>query len=350
MDTEERMKIVLNNVREVVTEEELRELMEEKAEPSAYIGIEPSGMMHVGQGMMCANKIKDMQEAGFHVKILLADWHAYINDKLGGDIEAIRICGEYIKDCFLALGVDTDKTEFVLATDLMDRIDYWERVLRVAKSNSVARIKRAVDIMGRESEETAADSSMLLYPSLQVTDIFELGVDVAYAGMDQRRAHMLARDTADKQDWKKPVALHTPILSGLKGSGRMDAASKGKMSKSDPDSCIFIHDEPEDITRKINGAYCPPEVEGNPILEMTRYIILPSTGELHIDRPEKWGGDLHYDTYEQLEKDYVEDQLHPADLKKAVAQSLSDILKPVRDYFEEKGENYVKLKNVLEAQ
>ncbi len=348
MDTEERMNLMLNNVQEVVTEDELRDILNEVSNPSAYIGIEPSGMMHVGQGMMCANKIKDMQEAGFHVKILLADWHAYINDKLGGDIDAIRVCGDYIKDCFLALGVDASKTEFILATDLMDRITYWERVIRVAKSNSVARIKRAVDIMGRGSDETDADSSMLLYPSLQVTDIFELGVDVAYAGIDQRRAHMLARDTADKQGWRKPVALHTPILSGLKGGGRMDAANKGKMSKSDPDSCIFIHDEPDDITRKINGAYCPAEVEGNPILEMSRYLILPATGELHIDRPEKWGGDLHYDNYEGLEKDYVEDQLHPADLKKAVATSLSDILKPVRDYFNDKSENYDELKSILE--
>ncbi|MFO8110678.1 MAG: tyrosine--tRNA ligase [Thermoplasmata archaeon] len=349
MNTEERMELVMNNVQEVVTEEELRDLLKRNSNPSAYIGIEPSGMMHVGQGMMCANKVKDMQEAGFHVKILLADWHAYINDKLGGDIEAIRVCGEYIKDCFLALGVDPDRTEFVLATDMMDRITYWERVLRVAKANSVARIKRAVDIMGRDSQETEADSSMLIYPSLQVTDIFELNVDVAYAGMDQRRAHMLARDTADKLGWKKPVALHTPILSGLKGTGRMDAANKGKMSKSDPDSCIFIHDDPKDISRKINGAYCPPEVEGNPILEMAKYIVFTSTDELHITRPEKWGGDLHYESYEELEKSYLNEKLHPADLKSGVANALSNLLKPVRDYFKEKPDNHEKVKNILES-
>ena len=348
MDTEERMELVMKNVQEVVTEEELRSVLEKDSAPSAYIGIEPSGMMHIGQGVVCANKVKDLQEAGFHVKILLADWHAYINNKMGGDIDAIRVCGEYIQDCFLALGVDPDLTEFILATDIMDRIDYWERVLRVAKANSVARIKRAVDIMGRDSEESEADSSMLLYPSLQVTDIFELDVDVAYAGMDQRRAHMLARDTADKLGWKKPVALHTPILSGLKGTGRMDAASKGKMSKSDPDSCIFIHDEPKDIKRKINGAYCPPEVEENPILDMARYIVFPSMGELKITRPEKWGGDLNFSSYEELEQMYLSEKLHPADLKSGVADALTIILNPVRAYFREKPENYVRVKEILE--
>ncbi len=347
MDTEERLAIVLKNVQEVVTEQEMEELLESKDNPSAYIGFEPSGMMHVGQGMVCANKIIDMQKAGFHVKILLADWHAYINDKLGGDIEAIRRCGEYIKDCFLALGVDPDNTEFIFATDLMDGIGYWERVLRVAKSNSVARIKRAVDIMGRDADETEADSSMLIYPSLQATDIFELDIDVAYAGIDQRRAHMLARDTAEKMGWKKPVALHTPVLSGLKGGGRMDAVKDVKMSKSDPDSCIFIHDAPEDVHRKIKGAYCPPDVDGNPILEMAKYIVFPSLGELRIERPEKWGGDLHYTDYRDLEKDFQDDELHPADLKMGVASALVKMLEPVRKYFEENPENHENMKKMM---
>ncbi len=343
MDLEERLELVLHNTDEVVTEDELKELLLQKENPSAYIGFEPSGLMHVGQGMVCAEKIKELQRVGFTVKILLADWHAYINDKLGGDIDTIKVCGEYIKDCFIAMGVDKEKTRFIFASELMDRMGYWERMLRVAKSNTVARIKRAVDIMGRDMEEAEADSSMLIYPSLQATDIFELGVDVAYAGIDQRRAHMLARDTADKLGWPKPIALHTPILSSLKGEGRMDSSDK-KMSKSDPESCIFVHDGPEEIREKVNKAYCPKEVKGNPIMEMCRYIIFPNKNELKIERPEKWGGDLHYDSYSELEEDYLEERLHPADLKKAVAGTLSDMLNPVREYFNDNPENYEELK------
>lgn len=348
MDIEERLELVMHNVEEVVTEEELEELLEEKENPSVYIGFEPSGLMHVGQGMVCASKIKEMQEAGFDVKILLADWHAYINDKLNGDIDTIKTCGKYLIDSFLALGVDPKKTEFIFASEIMDKMDYWGKVLRVAKANSVARIRRAVDIMGRETDETEADSSMLIYPSLQATDIFVLDVDVAYAGIDQRRAHMLARDTADKLGWKKPIALHTPILSGLKGGGRMDSVTEGKMSKSDPESCIFIHDDPEDIEKKINGAYCPPEVEGNPILEMCRFIVFPENGELHIDRPEKWGGDMHFDSYEELENAYVNEELHPADLKQGVANVLSELLEPVRRFFEVNPDNLKELQKNLE--
>lgn len=348
MDREERLELVMHNVEEVVTEEELEELLDEKENPSVYIGFEPSGLMHVGQGMVCASKVKEMQEAGFDVKIFLADWHAYINDKLGGDIDTIKTCGKYLIDSFVALGADPKKTEFIFASEIMDNMEYWERVLRVAKANSVARIRRAVDIMGRESDEAEADSSMLIYPSLQATDIFVLDVDVAYAGIDQRRAHMLARDTADKLGWKKPIALHTPILSGLKGGGRMDSVTEGKMSKSDPESCIFIHDDPKDIEKKINGAYCPPEVEGNPILEMCRFIVFPENGELHIDRLEKWGGDMHFDSYEELENAYLNEELHPADLKQGVAKVLSDLLEPVRKYFEANPDNLIELEKKLE--
>ncbi len=347
MDLEKRLEYVLRNVEETVTEEELRKVMEEKSDPTAYIGIEPSGLMHIGQGMLTSSKIKDMQKAGFTVKVLLADWHAYINDKLGGDIDSIKICGDYIRDCFLSMGVDKAKTEFIFASDIMDNMDYWERMLRVAKANSVARIRRAVDIMGREMEETEADSSKLIYPSLQATDIFELEVDVAYAGMDQRRAHMLARDTADKLGWRKPVAIHTPILTGLKGGDRMDSAVTGKMSKSDPDSCIFIHDHPKEIKKKISKAYCPPTLEENPIMDICKYIIFPNTSELNIPRDEKYGGPLHYDTLEELQNEYVAGKLHPADLKNGTALHLIDILEPVRDYFEKNPENLEELKKIL---
>ena len=347
MESEKKLELILRNVEEVVTEDELKELLKEKAEPTAYIGIEPSGLMHIGQGMLTSSKVKDMQESGFMVKILLADWHAYINDKLGGNIEDIKTCGKYIKDCFLAMGVDPDRTEFIFASDMMGDMEYWERVLRVAKSNSVARIRRAVDIMGRDMEETDADSSKLIYPSLQASDIFELEVDVAYAGMDQRRAHMLARDTADKLGWHKPVAIHTPILTGLKGGERMDSAVKGKMSKSDPDSCIFIHDQPKEIKTKISKAFCPPTIEENPILDICKYIIFPRMAKLNIPRDEKFGGPLNYDSFEELKEDYEGGNLHPADLKNGTALHLTELLEPVRDYFEKNPENLEAVKKIL---
>ncbi|MDG6219847.1 MAG: tyrosine--tRNA ligase [Candidatus Thermoplasmatota archaeon] len=337
MDKEAWKELVARNAEEIVTTEELDALYE-KPDKKAYIGFEPSGLAHIGW-VIQANKVKDLQKAGFRVIIYLADWHAYINDKLGGDIESIQACGRYMEECFLALGVDPTKTDFIYASKLLDAMDYWERVLRISKKTSLQRMRRALTIMGRKEEESEMDSSKLIYPSMQAADIFQMDVDLALGGMDQRKAHMLARDAADKLGWKKFVALHTPLLASLQGGERMDPI-EAKMSKSDPNAAIFIHDSEEDIKRKVKKGYCPQGVaDGNPVLDIARYIIFPAEGKLHIDRPEKFGGPLEYDDFESLKNAFVDGSLHPMDLKMGAASSLSRMLAPVREHFAAKPDN-----------
>lgn len=337
MDTEARYELVARNAEEIVTPEELSNLLATNDSPRGYIGFEPSGLVHVGW-MICAQKIIDFVEAGFQFTVFFADWHAYINDKFGGDIERIRLCAKYMEDCFEALGVPRDKVKFEYASVLMDDIDYWEKLINIGKASSLTRVKRAMTIMGRTEDEADVDSSKMLYPLMQAADIFAMDLDVAYAGMDQRRAHMLARDAADKLKWKKPIALHTPLLPGLKGADRMDPMA-GKMSKSDPDSGILIHDSPEDIKRKISKAFCPPAVEGNPILDVARMIILPRKGVLVIDRPAKFGGPLEFKSYHELEGTFRGGKLHPMDLKSGVGAAMAEVLEPVRTYFKSNPRN-----------
>ena len=334
MDLNERVALIENNAEEIITLEELKVLLETNEHPTAYVGFEPSGFIHIGF-LVCANKIKDLIKAGFDVTILLADWHAFINDKLGGNIENIRKCGKYMQDCFSSLGIDA---KIVYASDLIDKKDYWEKVIRIAKNSSLARIRRAMTIMGRKESDAETDSSKLMYPSMQAADIFELNVDVALGGMDQRKAHMLARDVSEKLGWKKPIAIHTPLLGSLTGNERMES----KMSKSSPESCVFIHDSEEDIKRKIKNAYCPMEIEGNPIIDICKYIIFREHETITIERPEKYGGNLNL-TYQDLLKIYPK-ELHPADLKSAVSKHLIEILKPVREYFKKNPENLEAIK------
>ena len=132
MGAAERYDLIMRNVEEVVTDDELRELIETKENPTAYIGFEPSGLVHMGW-VMVASKIIDLTDAGFKVTVLWADWHAYINDKLGGNLENIRTCARYMEDCFSALGVPEDKVKYVYASDLVSDVEYWENVIKVAK-------------------------------------------------------------------------------------------------------------------------------------------------------------------------------------------------------------------------
>jgi len=346
-DIESSMDKVLKNTVEIVERSELEALVGSPGTPTAYIGFEPSGFIHLGQ-LLCLNKVRDLLDAGFEFTVLLADWHAYINNKLGTDLENIRVCGEYVIEVFHALGMGPDKypgLKFVWAADLVDGAGYWEKVIKVSKNTSLNRMKRAITIMGRK-EDAAVEASMYIYPAMQVTDIFELGVDVALGGIDQRKAHMLARDVADKLGVKSPIALHTPLLAGLTGGSRMDPED-AKMSKSRPDSNIALHEPEDEIRRKIKKAFCPlGEVEGNPVLDICRHIIFDMRDELVIHRAEKWGGALRYGSYEELERAFAAEECHPADLKKAVANYLCDLLRPVREYFKEHPGNFKKLKRI----
>ena len=251
--------------------------------------------------------------------------------------------------------------EFRYAYELLDGIDYWEKVIKIAKVTSLSRVKRAMTIMGRSENDADLDTSKIFYPILQAADIFYLDVDISYAGLDQRRANMLARDAADKLGWKKPIALHTPLLPGLKGGQRMDPAmlkkedadidTSFKMSKSDPNASLRIHDTPEDIRRKMKKAFCPQEREDesiNPVLMVCKSIIFPKLGKIEITFPEKFGGgSAVYNSYEELSEAYFSGKLFPSDLKSGAAEGLIKVLEPVKEYFDEHPENYEAMQRVL---
>jgi tyrosyl-tRNA synthetase len=335
-------QLVARSAEEVVTEDELRLLLR-RPDRRAYIGFEPSGAAHVGY-VILANKVRDLQDAGFHVSIFLADWHAYINDKFGGDLEAIRACGKYMEDMFLALGVRPG-VHYKYASECVADPKYWETVLKVGKASTLSRVKRAMSIMGRKEEDAEQDYAKTIYPVMQVADIFYNEWHLAYGGMDQRHAHMLARDVADKLGWWKPVALHTPLLPSLlgPGEGRMDPA-EAKMSKSRPGSGIFLHDTPEQVEQKLRGAWCPPkQVDGNPVLLLARLVLFQEPTTLAIERPAKFGGPLAARSYAELEQAYTEG-LHPLDLKKAVAKAMNARLEAVRTYFEKHPQSLARMR------
>ena len=343
---------------EILTEEQLREYLEKGIKLKHYIGFEISGYVHLGTGLVCMQKVADFQEAGIETTIFLADYHSWINKKLGGDLETIRkVAGGYFKEALKqslkAVGGDPDKVKFVLGSELYEKkgIEYLEAVIRVSMGMTLARARRSITIMGRKQEESV-NFAQLLYVPMQVADIFALGVNLAHGGMDQRKAHVIALEV-----WKefgyKPVAIHHHLLMGLhiteeqrnklleaRKSGNRELFEEGiieiKMSKSKPESAIFIHDTEEDIRKKIRKAYCPiREVELNPIIDLLEYVVYPSLvrkGENIEIINEKTGERKVYENIEQLKKDYIEGKIHPLDLKNAVASYLAGMLEPARKY------------------
>ena len=330
----DRKSRVLRGVAECVTEEELDLLLSSKENPKAYIGFEPSGLLHAGS-LVPMLKCRDLVESGFEVIILLADWHGYINDKLGGNWDNLKAGVDYQRQMF---SVFCPGVKFRTASDLVEQEGYWEMVLRVSKASSLKRMRRALSIMGRDEKDGDRDMSKFFYPAMQATDIYALDVDLALGGMDQRHAHMLARDAADKLKFSKPVALHTPLLGSLSGPGRMDADAK--MSKSNPSGTLLVHDSKKVLTKKLSKAYCPLEREGNPVLDIWQHLLEPSLDKIVIERPEKFGGNLAFDSYSDLEESYLSGSLHPLDLKNGTAAALFQVVKSMQDECEANSEYY----------
>ena len=336
MDSAERLGLIVRETAEVLTEEEIRDLLARSDRPKAYIGFEPSGSLTIAH-LITARKILDLARAGCDVTVFLADWHAWINDKLGGDLERIRAAGRYMEATFTALGAEPGRVRYRWASELTGSSDYWARVVRVAKATSVARTRRAMSIMGRGEKEPNQDTAKLFYPAMQAADIFELPVELAYGGIDQRRAHVLARVVAHHYGWPVPTAIHTPLLSSLKGNARMDPVDglvDGKMSKSDPGTGIRLPAEPAEVAARIGAAFCPArQLDGNPIVEVVRLVVFPWEGRLTVERSAPHGGPVEYAEPAAFADAWTSGALHPQDLKTAVANALDRIVEPTRRYF-----------------
>ncbi|HID20584.1 MAG TPA: tyrosine--tRNA ligase, partial [Methanophagales archaeon] len=315
MTESEPMRILERNVEELITKDELEEVLTSKKKPRAYVGYEPSGSVHIGH-LPILNKLKELQHFGFHIIVLLADLHAYLNEK--GSLEQIRETAEYNKRCFAASGL-TDETEFIFGSSFQLDKEYMMNVLQLATVTTEKRARRSMDELSRSKEDRKV--SQTVYPLMQAVDIAYLDIDVAVGGIDQRKIHMLSRENLPKLGFKAPICIHTPLLIGLDGE---------KMSSS-LGNYIAVDEPAESVEQKIMSAFCPAKItEGNPILQIYKHTIFPSVGEVTIERKEKYGGNITSNSYENLELDYLHGRIHPLDVKTNAVRYLNEILTPMR--------------------
>ncbi|MHA2224316.1 MAG: tyrosine--tRNA ligase [Candidatus Hodarchaeales archaeon] len=338
MTTEERLELIRSVGEEIVTEKELIQLLESKKNFTTYDGFEPSGQIHIAQGILRAINVNKMIKAGAKFNMLVADWHGWANNKLGGNLDNIQTTGKYLIEVWRLTGMDLNNVNFLWASDFAQNDEYWKMVMQIARNTTLKRIQRSAQIMGRTESETL-QASQILYPCMQCADIFWQDVDATQLGMDQRKVNMLAREVGPKIFNRKPIVISHHMLLGLATPKNQYASLEEKvmdlkMSKSNPDAAIFMTDSEEQIQRKILKAYCPESVDGNPILEYARYFIFEIMNSIKIERSKKFGGDIEFLAYNELEKAFLEKEIHPADLKNAVSFYLNEMIEPVRKAFD----------------
>jgi tyrosyl-tRNA synthetase len=342
MTVEEKLKLIQEVGEEVIGFDEIKLKLEKGEQLVAYDGFEPSGKIHIAQGLVRALNIQKLVKAGVKFKMLVADWHAFANNKLGGDMTKIQKVGDYFIEVWKACGLDTSQVEFIRSSDIVKDSNYWLLVLRIAKNSTVKRIVRCSQIMGR-NESDVLSAAQIIYPCMQAADIFTLGINMAQLGMDQRKVNMLARQLADELGFPKPAAVHHHMIISLQppvdqinsSDSKQDQTIALKMSKSKPDSAIFMTDTKDEIYSKIKKAYCPPnDVIINPVLEYFKYIVFAKFDQIDILREEKFGGNLHFNSYSELESSYQKGDIYPLDLKENLSRYLDDMLSPIRKHFE----------------
>lgn len=321
MDKERKLELVKRNSEEMVTEEEVENIIEEKENPRAYVGYETSGPVHLGH-WISVRKLLDLQKAGFQPVVLWADLHTYLNKK--GEEDWIEDMIKYWQATFEALGLEA---EYVKGRSFQEATEYFHDVLKLAKEVTINRGTRSMSEVAKNADNPYI--SQIIYPLMQSLDIVYLNLDLAVSGIDQRKIHMLAREKLPKLGYGKPTCLHWPMLTSLEGSGQ-------KMSSSKKETMFPLHAEPERIRETIKDGYCPAkQVEENPIVEIVRYFIFGADEVLEIERPDKYGGDITLESFEDLKKIYKSGDLHPQDLKNSVAEAIIERLEPVRKKFEE---------------
>ena len=322
----EKVAIAMSVGEEVITEEELTALYTAREHPIVYDGFEPSGRMHIAQGVLRAINVNKLTSTGCIFKFWVADWFAQLNNKMDGDLAKIKLVGQYMIEIWKAIGMDMRNVRFLWASDEINAHadEYWTLVMDIARVNNLPRIQRCCTIMGRkEADEMSA--AQIFYPCMQCADVFFLKADICQLGMDQRKVNMLAREYAGTKKKKfKPIIISHHMLSGLK-------EGQEKMSKTDPDSAIFMEDSVEDVKRKVKKAFCPiATVAGNPILDYVKNIIIPYFGKITVIVNDE---SKTFNNYADLEAEYITDKIGPQHLKPACSDAINEIIEPVRKHF-----------------
>lgn len=357
MDSQKRIELISRNLAEVLTLDDLKNFIENGIPLKHYIGYEISGNVHIGSGLVAGNKIKDFQKAGAKCSIYLATWHAWINNKLDGRIETIRKASALFKEQMIASlkasGAEEEKVKFVTGDELYHNNDeFWMQTIEIAKHMTLNDGIKATTIMGRQMKESMP-LAYLIYPPMQAADIFVQDLTLAHAGLDQRKVQVIARDVGEKikihplkakNKIIKPILLHHSLLPGLQKplewpipkEKLQTILSEMKMSKSIPDSAIFLNDSPEEIKRKVSKAFCPEKDNSyNPVLSWAKQLVFVQEKPfLKIVRPEKFGGNKEFFSFPELEKDFLSGNLHPMDLKTAMSEKIIELMKPAHKHLQ----------------
>jgi len=322
MTPQEKFNLIKRNTQEIVTEDELKDLIQKKKQPVVYLGWSITGRPHIAY-FVPVLKLADFLKAGFKVKLLLADLHGALDNTPWDVLEKrFQHYANTIPLMFKSIGADIKNFEIVKGSDFQLKKEYLLDLLKLSTFTNINDARRAASEVVKFGDNPKL--SGLIYPLMQALDEQYLDVDIQYGGVDQRKILMFARENLPQLNYRPRIEVMTPLIPGLIGK---------KMSASDPSSKIDLLDDPKTVQKKLNKAHCEAGVvEENGVLAFLQHVIFTLKTDQNkpftIERPEKYGGNLTFQNYPELEQAFKKKDLHPLDLKMALAKEINLLLEP----------------------
>ena len=315
----DKYALITRNTQEIISEDQLKTLLQEKESPVVYLGTAITGRPHMGY-YMWVRKLADFLNAGLTVKVLLADIHGMLENT---PVDVLEKRYEYyviaVQGMLQSFGVPLEKLQFVKGSDFQLTPQYTKDLLRLSTLVSIHDAQKAGSEVVKQHESPKLGG--LVYPLMQCLDEEYLDVDIQYGGMDQRKILVLAREVMPKLGYRSRVEIMTPIIPGLVGK---------KMSASDGKSKIDLLDDADTVKSKMKKADFVHGDTDNGIMGITRYVLFPwledAQREFVIERPEKFGGNVSFSDYAALEQAVLGNTVHPLDVKNTVAKFVSELL------------------------
>ncbi len=316
----DRFALVTRNLQEVIGTDELQKKLAGKKPVSIYWGTMPTGSISIAYFFPML-KIADFLKAGLAVKILIADLHAALDGVSWDILNARAEYYEYaIRLILKRIGVDAKKLTFVRGSSFQLTKEYSMDLLKLSTLATINESRHAAAEAVKTAQGDSVKLSGLIYPLMQALDEEYLHVDAQLGGADQRKILVFAREFLPKIGYSPRIELMNPMIRGLVGV---------QMSSSNASSKIDLLDDVESIKSRINKADCVQGDPNNGICALAQYLLFAIFDTLTISRPEKYGGNKTYTSYESLENDFVAKKLHPQDLKNAVADGIIKLLDPL---------------------
>lgn len=245
---EEQMPIILKGVHTLINEEELLEKLKKSYNQNKpltiKLGLDPSAPdIHLGHAVVL-RKIKQMQDLGHHVVIVIGDFTGKIGDPTGKSKGRTALTDEEVKEnaktyCEQIFKIlDVEKTEVRFNSEWLSKLTF-EDVIKLAATTTVARILERDDFHNRYQNQVPIGIHEFFYPLMQAYDSIELNSDIELGGTDQTFNILMGRNLQKSFEQEQQIAMFMPILEGLDGVEKMSKSLKNYIGINEPAEIMF---------------------------------------------------------------------------------------------------------------